>query len=187
MATKNKTQETDASVAAYLQAIADPARRADCEALAGLLARTTKQPPRMWGTAIVGFGSYHDVYDSGREGDACVVGFASRKAAIALYLQGAQEPGGGWPVALGKSKGDKGCIHVARLADVDTAVLEQLVLRSVAHVKARHGGAGDPPNPSALIQGSLALTASRALRMLAATFPEPACPPTRAATSRAAR
>ncbi len=139
MATKNKTQETDASVAAYFEAIADPARRADCEALADLLGKATKQPAKMWGTAIVGFGSYHYVYDSGREGDACVVGFASRKAAIALYLQGAQEPGGGWPAALGKFKGDKGCIHIAKLADVDTAVLKQLVARSVAHVKAKHG------------------------------------------------
>ena len=139
MATKNKTQPTDASVASYLEAIADPARRADCEALADLLGQATKQPATMWGTAIVGFGSYHYVYDSGRQGDACVVGFASRKSSIALYLQGAQEPGGGWPAALGKFKGDKGCIHIARLADVDTAVLTQLVARSVAHVKATHG------------------------------------------------
>ena len=139
MATTNKTLQTDASVAAWLEAIADPARRADCEALAALIGQATKQPAKMWGTAIVGFGSYHYVYDSGREGDACVVGFASRKAAIALYLQGAQEPGGGWPATLGKFKGDKGCIHIAKLADVDTAVLRQLVARSIAHVKAKHG------------------------------------------------
>ena len=81
---KNKTQENDASVDGYLAAIKDEARRKDCQALAELMARATKEPAKMWGTSIVGFGSYHYKYDSGREGDICLVGFSSRKSEIAV-------------------------------------------------------------------------------------------------------
>ena len=81
----NKTKETGASVDGYLAAISDEARRKDCEALARLMAKATKHPPKMWGSSIVGFGSYHYKYESGREGDMCLVGFSSRKSDISLY------------------------------------------------------------------------------------------------------
>lgn len=82
---ENKTKPTNASVASYFAAIEDEGRRKDCEALAKLMTRATKEKPRMWGTSIVGFGSYHYRYDSGREGDMCIVGFSSRKGDISLY------------------------------------------------------------------------------------------------------
>ena len=82
---ENKTKETEASVESYFAAIQDDARRKDCEALAKLMAKATKQPPKMWGSSIVGFGSYHYKYESGREGDTCLVGFSSRKSDISLY------------------------------------------------------------------------------------------------------
>ena len=139
MAAQNKTRATDASVAAYLAAIDDPARRADCEALAALMQTVTRQPPAMWGTAIVGFGSYHYVYDSGREGDSCVVGFASRKADIAVYLKGLSEGQEALLARLGKHEADGGCLHLKKMADVDAEVLGKLVANAVAHVKSRHG------------------------------------------------
>jgi hypothetical protein len=136
---ENKTKQTAASVAAYLDAIADPARRADCDALSALIGKVTGEPPAMWGTAIVGFGSYHYVYDSGREGDSCVVGFSSRKNDISIYLQGLSEGQETLLARLGKHKADGGCLHIKRLGDVDAGVLEKLVASSVAHVRNKHG------------------------------------------------
>ena len=136
---ENKTRQTDASVEAYLGAIADPARRADCEALSALIGKVTKQPPKMWGTAIVGFGSYHYVYDSGREGDSCIVGFSSRKADIAIYLKGLSEGQEALLAKLGKHKADGGCLHIRQMGDVDAKVLEKLVANTVAHVKKTRG------------------------------------------------
>ncbi len=135
---ENKTKQTAASVDDYLAAIEDPVRRADCEALATLIAKVTKEPAKMWGTAIVGFGSYHYVYDSGREGDSCVVGFSSRKADIAVYLKGLSEGQDALLARLGKHKADGGCLHLKRMADVDAQVLERLVANAVAHVKQKH-------------------------------------------------
>jgi hypothetical protein len=124
---ENKTKATDASVEKYLAAIDDEARRKDCEALAGLMAKATKQPPRMWGTSIVGFGTYHYTYASGREGDTCVVGFSSRKGDITLYGLNAAEDAAEQLAKLGKHKAGKGCVYIKRLSDVDRKVLEKLV------------------------------------------------------------
>ena len=134
---ENKTKVTDASVESYLAAIADEARRQDCEALTKLMTKATKQPPKMWGTSIVGFGSYHYKYASGHEGDSCLTGFASRKSDITLYLV-ADFPGHEELLAkLGKHKRGKGCLYIRHLSDVDPKVLEQLIVDSVAERK-RH-------------------------------------------------
>ncbi len=82
---ENKTKPTKVSVAAFVNAITDPARRADAKALVKLLQRATGEKPQMWGSSIVGFGSYHYKYESGREGDTPIVGFSPRKAASVLY------------------------------------------------------------------------------------------------------
>src|SRR6266498_4391567 len=82
---ENKTKATTASVQGYLAAIGDDARRNDCETLAKLMTKATKHPPKMWGPSIVGFGTHHYKYESGREGDSCLVGFSSRKVDISLY------------------------------------------------------------------------------------------------------
>src|SRR5262245_51837353 len=85
---EHKTKATEASVESYLSAIEDEGRRKDCEALAKLMAKAAKEQPKMWGTSIVGFGNYHYKYESGREGDSCLVGFSSRKGDISIYLTG---------------------------------------------------------------------------------------------------
>jgi Domain of unknown function (DU1801) len=130
---ENKTKPTEASVAAYLAAIADEGRRRDCEALARLMEKATGQPPKMWGPAIVGFGSYHYRYESGREGDMCRVGFASRKGDLTLYgLLGA--PGREALLArLGRHRTGKGCLYLKGLAGLDLTVLEQLVAEAAGH------------------------------------------------------
>ena len=131
---ENKTKQIAAGVADYFAAIADPARRADCEALATLIGKVTKQEAAMWGPSIVGFGSYHYVYDSGREGDSCVVGFSSRKADISVYLKGLSEGQEALLAALGRHKAAKGCLYIQRMGDIDPKVLEKLVANAVAHV-----------------------------------------------------
>jgi hypothetical protein len=138
---ENKTKATTASVEAYIAAIEDESRRKDCEVLAKLMAKATKQKPTMWGPSIVGFGSYHYKYESGREGDSCLTGFASRKGDISVYLM-AKFPGHDELLAkLGKHKMAKACLYIRRLGDVDLKVLEQLVAGSVAEVKRRYGAA----------------------------------------------
>ncbi len=135
---QNKTKATEASVESYLSAIGDEARRKDCEALAKLMTKATKQQPKMWGTSIVGFGSYHYKYESGREGDAYLTGFSSRKSDISVYLM-ASIPGQEELLSkLGKHKMGKGCLYVRKLSDVDLEVLEQLIIGSFAERKRRY-------------------------------------------------
>jgi hypothetical protein len=136
---ENKTKATDASVEGYLSAIEDEARRNDCQTLAKLMTKATKQPPKMWGTSIVGFGSYHYKYESGREGDSCLTGFSSRKGDISIYLV-ADFPGQEALLSkLGKHKRGKGCLYIRKLDDVNLKVLEQLVVGAVAERKRRYG------------------------------------------------
>ena len=139
---ENKTKATDASVESYLSAIEDEARRKDCEALAKLMTRVTKQQPKMWGTSIVGFGSYHYKYESGREGDSALAGFSSRKGDISVYLV-KDFPGQEQLLSkLGKHKTGKGCLYIRRLSDIDLEVLAQLVAGAVAERKHHYGQAG---------------------------------------------
>jgi hypothetical protein len=137
---ENKTKETDASVEDYLSAIEDETRRQDCQALAKLMTKATKMKPKMWGTSIVGFGSYHYRYASGREGDACLTGFSSRKGDISIYLVGDFPKREALLAKLGKHKMAKACLYVRKLSDVDLKVLEQLVIDSIAARKRNHGG-----------------------------------------------
>jgi hypothetical protein len=138
---ENKTRATKASVSDYIAAIGDVARRQDCQALATLMTRATKHKPKMWGTGIVGFGNYHYKYESGREGDSCLTGFSSRKSDISVYLV-ASFPGHDELLSkLGKHKMAKACLSIRRLGDVDLAVLEQLVVGSVAEKTRLHGQA----------------------------------------------
>lgn len=129
--TPNKTQPTDASVRAYLDAIDDPARREDCEHVCAMMARLCGEPAVMWGPGIVGFGSYHYHYESGREGDAPRIGFASRKTDLTLYTLGDFEGQHELLAKLGRHKVGKSCLYLRRLADVDLAVLESIVEASI--------------------------------------------------------
>ncbi|WP_340646597.1 DUF1801 domain-containing protein [Phenylobacterium sp.] len=131
--TPNKTQETDASVEAFLAAIEPDARQADARAVCALMAKVSGQPAKMWGTAIVGFGSYHYRYDSGREGDAPLVGFSPRKAALTLYIMPGHQ-NAGLMARLGKYKTGKSCLYLNKLSDVDQVALEQVIADCLDHM-----------------------------------------------------
>ena len=132
---ENKTKATDASVQTYLAAIEDATRREDCQALVKLMTKAAGHPPRMWGSSIVGFGSYHYRYESGREGDMCLVGFSSRKGDISVYGLHSAVNADGLLGKLGKHKAGKGCVYIKTLVDVDLKVLEQLVASAAAEKK----------------------------------------------------
>src|ERR1035438_6366261 len=128
---ENKTKATKLSVAAFIDAIADGTRRADAKALVKLMQGATGEKATMWGPSIVGFGSVHYVYESGREGDMPLVGFSPRKAATVLYgLMGASESEA-LLGKLGKHTTGKGCLYIKKLDDVDQEVLGALVVRAV--------------------------------------------------------
>lgn len=126
----NKTVETDVSVDRYFSAIEDPLRREACKAIAAMMSKASKHPPKMWGTAIVGFGSQHHRYETGREGDIYTIGFSSRKVNISLYLAHFPEREA-LLAKLGKHKTSKGCPYINSLADVDLKVFEQLLEQAV--------------------------------------------------------
>ena len=135
---ENKTKPTGASVDDYVASIADEARRTDCRRLIRMMARVTGEPPRMWGPSIVGFGTYHYRYDSGREGDFFLTGFSSRKAELSLYVMAGFASFPALMAKLGRHRTGKSCLYVRRLADVDLEVLEELVRRSVKEMRERH-------------------------------------------------
>lgn len=121
-----KTKPTEVSVDAFLEAVANPTRRADGQAMRAMMERLSGEPAVMWGPSIVGFGTYHYKYESGREGDMCRMGFSPRAANLVLYV-------GGFPEyeallgKLGKHKRSVACLYLNKLADVDRAVLEEIV------------------------------------------------------------
>ena len=129
-----KTKQTQASVKKHLDGIEDEQRRKDCRAVSKLMQAVTGEKPKMWGPAMVGFGSYHYRYESGREGDWFLTGFAARKQALTLYVSPGFAGYEGLMNKLGKHEIGKACIYVKRLEDLDLKVLEQLIARSVKHV-----------------------------------------------------
>lgn len=135
----NKTVATKASVADFVASIDDEARRNDAKAASKLVAEATGQKPTMWGSAIIGFGTYHYKYDSGREGDSCKIGLSPRKSGLVLYNVIGDKSAAASLKKLGKHKVSGGCLHIAKLADVDQAVLRQMVKSAYAHVTAKHG------------------------------------------------
>ena len=137
MAKQNQTVETEASVNDYLMAIIDEKRRSDSAAIIDLMKKRSGYEPKMWGPAIVGFGSYHYKYDSGREGDAPLIGFASRANAISLYLGSSFDNREELLSKFGKHKTGKGCIYVQKLEDIDMGVLGEMVVKSLGSKKDR--------------------------------------------------
>ena len=135
---EQKTKATKASVSGYIAAIANEQRRKDCKALATLITKATGLKPRMWGSAIVGFGSYHYKYDSGHEGDSCVVGFSSRAGAISLYVMNF-DGRDALLTKLGKHKAAKACLYINAMSDVDAKVLTQVFKKGAAAIKKRYG------------------------------------------------
>jgi hypothetical protein len=128
-----KTKPTDDDVEEFLDSVQDPARRQDARDVCALMAEVTGEPARMWGPSMVGFGSYHYRYASGREGDWFVVGLSPRKAALTVYLMDGFSRRDELLGRLGRHTTGKSCLYLKRLSDVDTAVLRELVAASVAY------------------------------------------------------
>jgi hypothetical protein len=132
---KAKTTATEASVDSFLNGVADAQQRADALQLVALMKEITGQPPKLWGPAIVGFGEHHYVYDSGHEGDTFLAGFSPRKSGLVLYfMTGLEERFATQLSQLGKFKTSKGCLYIKKLADVDLAVLREMIRENVAHL-----------------------------------------------------
>ena len=136
---ENKTKPTNVRVEDFLAAIAKDEQRNDCLALVKVLRKLTRHQPKMWGPSIIGFGLYHYVYESGREGDMPVVGFAPRKNEIVLYVEASGKDQQTLLTRLGKHRMGKCCLYIRRLSDVDIKVLEKLVAGSIAEVRRRYG------------------------------------------------
>lgn len=126
-----KTKENKVSVAAFLGAIEDPERRADAIAVAAMMKTVTKAEARMWGSSIVGYGSQHYRYASGREGNWFRTGFSPRKDVLTLYITSSFEQYPDLMKKLGKYTTGKSCLHIRKLADVDQKVLKALIARSL--------------------------------------------------------
>ncbi len=134
----NKTKPTRISVETFLDSVTDVGKRADALALIDLMRGVTGEKPVMWGPSIIGFGSYHYRYESGREGDSPIVGFSPRKSALVLYIVTGFRGAEPLLAKLGKHTTGKSCLYVKRLADVDPGILRQLVEQSVAAVRAKY-------------------------------------------------
>ena len=131
-----KTKVNDASVAGFLNSVADESKREDSFEILRLMEEVTKEPPKMWGASIVGFGSYHYKGAGGREGDWMLTGFSPRKQNLTLYLMGGFDKYGDLLQKLGKYKTSVGCLYIKKLEDVDKTVLKELIAENVKTMKA---------------------------------------------------
>jgi hypothetical protein len=132
---ENKTKATALSVGAYVDALTDPTQRSDAKELIQLMQRASGEKPKLWGASIVGFGSYHYRYDSGREGDVPLISFSPRKAALVLYSMLDHRDAEALLAKLGKHTTGKGCLYIKKLADVDRTVLETLIRNATARTR----------------------------------------------------
>lgn len=132
---ENKTKPTAITVSSFLKKIKNPQLLKDCDTIIGVMESISKLKPVMWGSAIIGFGTRHYVYDSGREGDTMIVGFSPRKQAIALYLAGGLEPLKDELPKLGKHTTGKGCLYIKSLSDVDSVILKKILTKSYNSVE----------------------------------------------------
>jgi hypothetical protein len=132
-----KTKLNEASVKDFLAGVSDDQKRQDAEQICTIMQEVTGEPPKMWGTSIVGFGSYHYKSKSGREGDWLMIGFSPRKANLTLYILDGYElkPHEQLLKKLGKHKRSKGCLYINHLSDVDLKVLRELITNSFKRVK----------------------------------------------------
>ena len=126
-----KTKKTEASVEDFLNGITDEQTRNDCFEISKIMEKATKSAPKMWGSSIIGFGTQHLKYASGRELDWMIIGFSPRKQNLTLYLPGSLESYADLLGKLGKHTTGKGCLYIKTLKDVDAKVLKELIKRSV--------------------------------------------------------
>ena len=131
---QNKTTENGLSVHDFLNTVPDENKRSDCFNLLGIIGEIIGFTAKMWGTAIVGFGSYHYKYESGRTGNAPLVGFSPRKDAIVLYLSSDFNNREELLAKFGKHKTGKACVYIKKLSDIDVEVLKEMITNSVAKI-----------------------------------------------------
>ncbi len=129
-----KTRPTDQSVEKFLNSINDEKTRHDCFTILELMKQITKAAPKMWGPSIIGFGSYHYKYESGREGDWFLTGFSPRKQNLTLYIMAGFRQYDELMKKLGKHKTGKSCLYIKRLDDIHLPTLKKLIQQSVKHV-----------------------------------------------------
>lgn len=129
-----KTKQNEKSVEKFLNGIADKQTREDCFTISEIMKQITKSEPKMWGSSIVGFGTYHYKYESGREGDWFLTGFSPRKQNLTLYIMAGFARYDELMKKLGKYKTGKSCLYIRSLADVDLPTLKQLIQQSVKHM-----------------------------------------------------
>lgn len=134
-----KTRPTDDSVETFLAGVTDEKRRADARAVMEIMHEVTGEPPRLWGGSMIGFGSYHYRYESGREGDWFLTGVSPRKGALTVYIMAGFERYDELMGRLGKHSTGRSCLYIKRLDDIDVDVLRELIDRSVRHTAAVNG------------------------------------------------
>jgi len=130
-----KTKVNDASVTGFLNSVEDEQKRKDLFEILKIMKQVTKEDAKMWGTSIVGFGSYHYKGASGREGDWMLIGFSPRKQNITLYIMPGFERYPALMKKLGKYSTGKSCLYIKKLSDVDSDVLKELMIESVKVMK----------------------------------------------------
>ena len=130
-----KTKVNDLSVTGFLNSVADESKREDSFEILRLMEEVTKEPPKMWGESIIGFGSYHYKGAGGREGDWMLTGFSPRKQNLTLYLMGGFDKYGDLLQRLGKYKTSVGCLYIKKLGDVGKTVLKELIVANVKTMK----------------------------------------------------
>jgi hypothetical protein len=126
---ENKTKPTTIAVSTFLKKL-NPELRKECGIIIDMMKSISKQEPVMWGSAIIGFGTRHYVYESGREGDTMIVGFSPRKQAMTLYLAGGLDPLQTELTKLGKHKTGKGCLYINSLSDIDMGILKKILTKA---------------------------------------------------------
>lgn len=130
-----KTKETDASVIEFIEAVENPKKRQDAYKLLEVFEETSGYPAKMWGSSIIGFGSYHYVYATGHEGDAPLVGFSPRKAKVSLYFATGDTEREQLLEKFGKHTSGKGCVYINKTEDIDVEVLKELITQSIAFLQ----------------------------------------------------
>jgi nucleoid DNA-binding protein len=135
---KNKTTENENSIADFLASVTDETKRKDSLEIANIFSAQTGFEPKMWGSAIIGFGSYHFKYDSGREGDAPLTGFSPRKDSIALYFSSEFDRRAELLEKFGKHKTGKGCVYIKKLEDVNVEVLKEMLSASAEYYQSKY-------------------------------------------------
>jgi len=130
-----KTKPNDQSVDEFLKKVEKPKKRDDSYEILKLMRDITQEEPVMWGNSIIGFGSYHYKYESGREGDIFLTGFSPRKQALSIYIMSGFEKYEALLTRLGKYRTGKSCLYINKLADVDKSILKELITESIKDIK----------------------------------------------------